>query len=466
MSTKRRDFLSRMSDGLYGAALSSLLAADTRPHVYDLKPKTPPLPVRAKAVIQLFMNGGPSQMDLLDPKPLLEKYAGQSPSRDLASQIRQVRDAGGIMPSPYKFQKHGQSGIEVSELLPHLAKRVDDIAVIRSMYTTHIAHDFALFIMHTGRIIPGRPTLGSWVVYGLGSENQNLPAYVVLDDPKGLPVNDIQNWQAGYLPGIYQGTRVRSEGMPLLNLKPDEAYPAGIDDLSRSMLHRMDMAHRANRQHQPDLDARLSTYELAARMQMEATDALDLSKESEATKERYGLNDDATATYGKRCLMARRLVERGVRMIQVFTEGNVWDHHTDLRKNLTYCCKKTDQPIGALLGDLKERGLLDTTLVAWGGEFGRLPIAQSPGPAAGRDHNPAGFTTWLAGGGIKGGTVFGATDEIGYKAEVDPVSVHDFNATILHQLGLDHRQLVFQREGRSERITDEYPVRVLSKILS
>ncbi len=466
MSTSRRDFLSRMSDGLYGAALSSLLAADGRPMVYDLKPKSPPLPVKAKAVIQLFMNGGPSQMDLLDPKPLLAKYAGQSPSRDLASQIRQVRDAGGMMPSPFKFQKYGQSGIEVSELLPHLAKRVDDIAVIRSMFTTHIAHDFALFIFHTGRMIPGRPTLGSWVTYGLGSENQNLPAYVVLDDPKGLPINDIQNWQAGYLPGIYQGTRVRSEGMPLLNLKPDEEYPAGIDDLSRTMLHRMDTAHRASRPSQPDLDARISTYELAARMQLEATDALDLAKESEATKERYGLNDDATATYGKRCLMARRLVERGVRMIQVFTEGNVWDHHTDLRKNLTYCCKKTDQPIGALLGDLKERGLLDSTLVVWGGEFGRLPIAQSPGPTAGRDHNPSGFTTWMAGGGVKGGTVFGSTDEIGYKAAEDPVSVHDFNATILHQLGLDHRQLVFHREGRNERITDEYPVRVLSKILS
>jgi hypothetical protein len=465
MSIERRDFLGRMSGGLYGAALSSLLAADVAPKAYDLKPKAPPLPVKARAVIQLFMNGGPSQMDLLDPKPLLEKYAGQAPSRDLASQIRQVREAGGIMPSPFKFQKHGQSGIEVSELLPHLAKRVDDIAVIRSMFTTHIAHDFALFIIHTGRMIPGRPSLGSWVVYGLGSENQNLPAYVVLDDPKGLPINDIQNWQAGYLPGIYQGTRVRSEGMPLLNLKPDEEYPAAINDLGSSLLHQMDSAHRAARPHQPDLDARLSTYELAARMQMEATDALDLGKESDATKDRYGLNDPETATYGRRCLMARRLVERGVRMVQVYTEGNVWDHHNDLRKNLTYCCKKTDQPIGALLGDLKDRGLLDSTLVVWGGEFGRLPIAQSPGPTAGRDHNPSGFTTWMAGGGVKGGSVFGSTDEIGYKAAEEPVSVHDFNATILHQLGLDHRQLVFHREGRNERITDEYPVRILSRIL-
>ncbi len=465
MST-RRHFLSHMSGGLYGAALSSLLAAETAPHIYDLKPKPAPLAVKAKSVIQLFMNGGPSQMDLLDPKPALEKYAGQAPGRDLASQIRQVREAGGMMPSPFKFQKYGQSGLEVSELLPHLAKHVDDLAVIRSMFTTHIAHDFALFIMHTGRMLPGRPTLGAWVVYGLGTENQNLPAYVVLDDPKGLPVNDIQNWQAGYLPGVYQGTRVRAEGTPILNLKPDEEYPSGITDLGSSLLHRIDTAHKLARPHQPDLDARLSTYELAARMQLEATDALDLAKESEATKERYGLNDPETSTYGKRCLMARRLVERGVRMVQVFTEGNVWDHHNDLRKGLTYCCKKTDQPIGALLGDLKERGLLDTTLVVWGGEFGRLPIAQSPGPTAGRDHNPSGFTTWMAGGGVKGGTVYGSTDEFGYKAQENPVSVHDFNATILHQLGLDHRQLVFRREGRNERITDEFPVRILKEILS
>lgn len=466
----RRDFFSRMSDGIHGAALVYLLgndlqAAEEQQVLYDLKPKPFHHPAKAKSVIQLFMNGGPSQMDLLDPKPLLEKYAGQPPSRDLASQIRQVRDAGGIMPSPYKFTKHGKSGIEVSELLPHLAKQIDDVAVIRSMHTTHIAHDFALFIMHTGRMLPGRPTLGSWVVYGLGSENQNLPAYVVLDDPKGLPVNDIQNWQAGYLPGVYQGTRVRAEGLPLLNLQPEEEYPAAVKDLGRSLLHDMDDAHRKSRPYQPNLDARLSTYELAARMQLEATDALDIGKETESTREAYGLNNDATMSYGKRCLMARRLVERGVRMVQVFTEGNVWDHHTDLRKGLPYCCGKTDKPIGALLADLKQRGLLDSTLVVWGGEFGRLPIAQSPGPTAGRDHNPSGFTSWMAGGGIKGGMVYGATDEIGYKAVEDPVSVHDFNATILHLLGMDHRKLVFQRDGRSERITDEFPVTILKKIL-
>jgi hypothetical protein len=334
------------------------------------------------------------------------------------------------------------------------------------MFTTHIAHDFAVFIMQTGRMLPGRPTLGSWVVYGLGSENQNLPAYVVLDDPKGLPVNDIQNWQAGYLPGVYQGTRLRSEGSPLLNLRPSEEYPPSVIDLTRSLLYRMDREHAGRHTNQPALEARISSYELAARMQIEATDAVDVSKESPETKEMYGLNDEQTASYGKRCLMARRLVERGVRMIQIYTEGNVWDHHHDLEKGLRYCCGKTDRPIGALLTDLKQRGLLDSTLVIWGGEFGRLPIAQKPGPGAGRDHGPAGFCTWLAGGGTKGGTVYGATDDIGYKAVEKPVSVQDFHATILYLLGLDHRKLVFPREGRSERITDEAAAIVLTELLA
>lgn len=473
----RRDFFSRFSDGLHGAALAWLLGGDlfssnpalansALPTVYDLKPKIPHIAPKAKAVIQLFMNGGPSQVDLLDPKPALEKFSGQSPGRDLASQIRAVREAGGLMPSPFRFAKHGQAGTAISELLPHLARRVDDIAVVRSMYTTHIAHDFAVFIMQTGRILPGRPTLGSWVVYGLGSENQNLPAYVVLDDPKGLPVNDIRNWQAGYLPGVYQGTRLRSEGLPLLNLQPAEEYPATVVDLTRSLLHRMDSAHSTQHPNQPSLEARISSYELAARMQIEATDAIDVSKESEQTKEMYGLNDEQTSSYGRRCLMARRLVERGVRMIQIYTEGNVWDHHRDLNKGLRYCCGKTDKPIGALLTDLKQRGLLDSTLVVWGGEFGRLPIAQKPGPDVGRDHGPAGFSMWLAGGGVKGGSVYGATDEIGYKAVENPVSVQDLHATILNLLGLDHRKLVFNREGRNERITDESAAMVLSKILA
>jgi len=436
------------------------------PATYDLKPKPAHHPHKAKAIIQLFMNGGPSQVDLFAYKPALEKYAGQPPGRDLASEIRAVREAGGLMPSPFKFSRHGKSGIEVSELLPHTAKHVDDMAIVRSMYTTHLAHEAALFIIHTGRMLSGRPSLGAWVVYGLGTENQNLPAYVVLDDPRGLPINHIQNWQSGYLPGIYQGTRVRSEGAPLLNLQPAEDWPSPVVDLSRSLLHRMDTAHRTQRPNQSDLDARIASYELAARMQLAATDALDVSKESESTREMYGLNEDLTASYGKRCLMARRLVERGVRMVQVYIESQIWDNHSNIAKDLRHCCGKTDKPIGGLLADLKQRGLLDSTLVVWGGEFGRLPIAQAPGPTAGRDHGPSGFTIWMAGGGVKGGTVYGATDDIGYKAALNRVSVQDFHATILHLLGMNHRDLVFAREGRNERITDEFPTRVVQEIIA
>jgi hypothetical protein len=380
--------------------------------------------------------------------------------------VRAVRETGGLMPSPYKFTKHGQSGIEVSEILPQLAECVDDMAIIRSMFTTHLAHEAALFLMHGGRILPTRPSLGAWVVYGLGSENQNLPAYVVLDDPKGPPINFIQNWQAGWLPAVYQGTRVRSEGSPILNLHAKQEYPASVVDLSRSLLHRIDQAHRDERPGNQELAARIANYELAARMQLAATDALDLSSESDHTKTMYGLDNELTASYGRRCLMARRLVERGVRMVQIYIEGQIWDNHTDIRKGLEYACGKTDKPAAALLKDLKQRGLLETTLVVWGGEFGRLPIAQAQGSHAGRDHGPSGFSVWMAGGGIKGGTVYGATDEIGFRAAENTVSVHDFHATILHLLGMNHRDLVFQREGRNERITDEYPARVVEQIIS
>lgn len=463
----RRDFFNRISDGLMGTALATLFAQDVagKQTLYDLTPKKPHHVSKAKSVIQLFMNGGPSQVDLFDYKPMLEKHAGQPPSRDLAAEVRAVRQTGGLMPSPYKFSRHGQSGIEISELLPHLGKVADEIAVVRSMYTTHLAHEAALFLMHGGRILPTRPSLGSWIVYGLGSENQNLPAYVVLDDPKGPPVNFIQNWQAGWLPAVYQGTRVRSEGSPILNLHAKQEYPGGIVDLSRSLLHRMDASHRDRHPGNVELEARIANYELAARMQMAATDALDVDQESAATKEAYGMNDERTASYGKRCLMARRLVERGVRLVQVYIEGQIWDNHNKLRPGLEYACGKTDRPAAALVADLKQRGLLDSTLVVWGGEFGRLPIAQDPGANAGRDHGPSGFSIWMAGGGIKGGTTYGSTDDIGYRAAENRVSVHDFHATILHLLGMNHRDLVFQREGRHERITDEFPARVVSDIL-
>lgn len=478
LNSTRRSFFSSVGSGLHGAALVYLLGQDlvspsvalagsSERRVYDLQERNPHFEPKAKSVIHFFMNGGPSQVDLFDPKPALLKYAGQPPGRDIANDIEFINEAGGFMPSPYKFAKHGQSGIELSEILPHLSEHVDDIALIRSMFTTHFNHEPAIFIMQGGRQLTDRPSIGSWIVYGLGSENQNLPAYVVLDDPKGLPINHVQNWQSGWLPPVYQGTRVRSEGSPLLHLKAEPEYPAAVLDVARTLLSRMDHDHLLQRPGQPELEARITNYELAARMQLTASDALDVSQEDEATKEMYGLNDEQTASYGKRCLMARRLVERGVRLVQIYIEAQIWDTHFELEKELGYACGKTDKPIAALIKDLKRTGLFDSTLLVWGGEFGRLPISQTRDMGvAGRDHGPTGFTVWLAGAGVKGGTVFGATDEIGYKAVENRVSVHDLHATILNQLGLNHRDLVFSHDGRDERLTDEFPSRVVKEILA
>jgi uncharacterized protein (DUF1501 family) len=290
-----------------------------------------------------------------------------------------------------------------------------------------------------------------------------------LDDPKGLPTIGIRNWQAGWLPPVCQGTRLRSQGTPMLNLEPPPGMPPRVLELERALLSRLATAHRDKRVAVGDLEARIASYELAARLQLSATDALDVSKETEATRELYGLNEELTASYGRRCLMARRLVERGVRLVQIYVEGQIWDNHSDLEKNLRYCCGKTDKPIAALLTDLKQRGLLDSTLIVWGGEFGRLPLSQmQPGREkhAGRDHGPAGFTSWMAGGGIKGGTVYGATDDLGYKAVHNRVSIHDFHATILHQLGLDFRRLVFNHNGLDEKLTGQEHAAVIQDILA
>jgi hypothetical protein len=474
----RRGFFSSVADGLHGAALASLLGGELFSPAgalaseagvqYDLTPKPPQFEPSAKAVIQLFMNGGPSQVDLFDPKPELAKYAGKTPSRDLTAVVVTPTENAGILPSPYKFAKHGQAGMDFSELLPHTAEHADDIAMIRSMYTETPNHEPALFMMHSGRIIPGRPSLGSWVAYGLGTENQNLPAYIVLDDPKGLPINGIHNWQAAWLPPIYQGTRFRSEGPPVLNLQPRPEWPDPVLEIQRDLLRKLDQTHLDKRPDEPDLAARISSYELAARMQLAASDALDLSQESEATKESYGLGDELTQSFGKRCLMARRLVERGVRFVQVYIEQQIWDNHNKLDSGLRYSCGKTDKPAAALLTDLKQRGLLDSTLVVWSGEFGRLPLGQGGGSnpdTLGRDHGPNGFTIWMAGGGAKGGTIFGSTDELGHRAVENPVSVHDFHATLLHMLGLSFRDLAYKRHGLDERLTDQFPARVVREIL-
>jgi hypothetical protein len=474
----RRAFFSRVAGGIHGAALAYLLgrdgygasAAGQERSVQDLKPRPPHFPARAKAVIHLFMNGGPSQMDLFDPKPILDKHHGRPYFDRIAGEIENIGAAGALMRSPFRFARRGQCGMWVSDALPHLAGHVDDIALIRSMYTTNLTHEPAIYLIQSGKMGPGRPALGSWVVYGLGSESQNLPAYVVLDDPLGLPINGIENWQSGFLPPLYQGTRFRSSGSPVLNLKPDVERPAEIDHRQRDLLTRLDRMHKAARPGQPDLDARIASYELAARMQLAASDSLDLSRESKATLTMYGIGHAPTDSYGRRCLIARRLVERGVRFVQLYINGQIWDNHTNLASELRAACARTDLPIAGLLTDLKQRGLLGETLVVWGGEFGRLPIAQLPADKderkAGRDHNKNAFCTWMAGAGIRGGTTYGATDELGLAAVENRVSVPDWHATILHLLGLRHDQLFIEQNGLKEKLTGVNEAHIVRGILT
>ena len=414
------------------------------------------------------MNGGPSQMDLFDPKPVLTKHHGEAYFDKVAADLTGPEQAGGLMKSPFQFAQYGKSGMWVSELLPYLSKHVDDLCMVRSMFTTHPNHEPALFQIHSGRTIPGRPSLGSWVVYGLGSENQSLPAYVVLDDPLGLPVNGQQNWHAGFLPPVYQGTRIRTNGSPILNLRPEREESSSMVDAARGLLSRLDEIHKRQHPRQLQLDARISSYELAARLQVEASDALDVSKESEATRQAYGIGEDATDSYGRRCLMARRLVERGVRFVQLYINGQIWDNHNQLESGMRSASERTDKPVAALLQDLKDRGMLDGTLVIWGGEFGRMPIAQLEGGLknAGRDHNPRGFSLWMAGGGVKRGITYGSTDDLGYESVENKVSVADWHATILHLIGMDYQRLVFDDNGLKEKLTSQFEANVVKAILA
>ena len=471
----RRNFLGRASGVIPAAALAYLLGRESRSaaaenSIPDLKPRQPHFEPKARSVIHLFMNGGPSQMDLFDPKPMLDKHHGEAYFDKIAGEVEFIKDAGALMRSPFKFARHGHCGAWVSEVMPHLAGVVDEIAFIRSMFTTNLTHEPAVYLIQSGKMGPGRPTIGSWVVYGLGSENQNLPAYVVLDDPLGLPVNGVENWQAGFLPPMFQGTRFRSTGSPLLNLKSEPDRPAEVTESERGFIAKLDRIHKLERPRQPILDARIASYELAARMQLAATDALDLSQESRKTLEAYGVGRQPTDSYGRRCLIARRLVERGVRFVQLFINAQIWDTHTSLATELKSACDRTDQPIAALLRDLKQRGLFDQTLVIWGGEFGRLPIAQLPADKnerkAGRDHNKNAFCTWLAGGGVRGGTVYGATDELGLKAVENRVSVPDWHATILHLLGLRHDELFVETNGLKEKLTGVEEAHIVKGILA
>jgi hypothetical protein len=472
----RRHFLATNALGIGGVALAwlldqeGLLAEPERPELerprYDLAPKVPHQPARAKAMISLFMQGGPSHLDLLDPKPALDRYNGTKYPGEVKYD-NAAQASATLLASPWKFKKHGQCGTEVSELLPHLAGVVDEITVVRSMHTGVNNHNQSIMAVNTGRPLPGRPALGSWLTYGLGSENRNLPAFVVLTDPGGVPIEGIHNWSNGWLPSLFQGTVVRPREPRILNLDPPAQLRGEPQRRSLAYLDRLNRAHLRDRPGELDLEARIATYELAARMQTAAREALDVGGESPATKKLYGLDDPATREYGTRCLIARRLVERGVRFVQVFTQGQLWDHHGSIRSGLPAACRKTDQPAAALVRDLKSRGLLDSTLVTWGGEMGRLPVIQNDAGAAnvGRDHNTYGFSMWLAGGGVKGGCVYGATDEFGHRAVTDVVTHQDYHATLLSLFGLDHRRLVYRRNGREQSLVDGQPCRVVHGIL-
>ena len=461
----RRQLLRKCGMGMGGLALAQIMAQaglaatpSTAPAdaINPLAPKLPPFPAKAKRVIHLFMNGGPSQVDTFDPKPSLTKFAGKALPMDY---LATERKTGAALASPFKFQKYGKSGIEVSDLFPNVAQSIDDICVIRSMNADVPNHEPSLLLMNCGEARLVRPSMGSWLTYGLGTENQNLPGFVVLC-PGGYPIQESQNWQSAFLPGTYQGTYVDTQHTELSKLIEHVNNPAGVT--TEEQRRQLDLLQQLNRRHgdarnrDAQLESRIQSFELAYRMQMDAADAFDVSREPKHIREMYG-----DGTQARQILIARRLVERGVRFVQVWHgAGQPWDNHDDLEVNHRNLAKQCDQAIGALLKDLKQRGMLEDTLVIWGGEFGRTPTVELPTPGSnagkinGRDHNHYGFTMWMAGGGVKGGYVHGATDEFGFKAVDKPVHVHDLHATILHLMGFDHENFTYRYAGRDFRLTD------------
>jgi hypothetical protein len=461
----RRDFLCRSGMGFASLGLAGLLASqglasaasDAGRSVSPLAPKGPHFAPKAKRVIHLFLNGGPSHVDTFDPKPALQKYAGKVLPR---ANLRTERKTGAAFPSPFKFQRYGKSGLEVSEIFSHTARCIDDICIIRSMHADVPNHEPSLLLLNCGEARQIRPSMGSWVTYGLGSDNQNLPGFIAMC-PGGYPIQETQNWQSAFLPGAYQGTYIDTQHTSVEKLVEhikNDSLSLVEQRRQLDLLRQLNERHQQRRQHDAQLEARIQSFELAYRMQMDATDAFDVSREPKYIRDLYG-----PGTQARQILIARRLLEKGVRFVQVWHgAGQPWDNHDDIEVNHRRLAQQCDQAIAALLVDLKQRGMLDDTLVIWGGEFGRTPTVELPSPGNnagkvnGRDHNHWGFTMWLAGGGVKGGYVHGATDEFGFQAVEDKVHVHDLQATILHLLGFDHERLTYRYAGRDFRLTDVY----------
>lgn len=455
--TTRRAFLERAGGGLGMLALASLfkqdgLLADENAS-NPLAPRPTHFPAKAKSVIFLFMSGGPSHVDLFDPKPDLIRLAGQPIPESFGTFKTRRAVAKNKLLAPLKpYSKRGQCGMEISDFLPNIAKFADDICLLRGCYGDSVTHPESVYLMNTGSILMGKPSMGAWTAYGLGTQNQNMPAFVVMPDPAGWPKGGAPAWGNGFLPAAYQGTLLRSGDSPILNLKT----PAGVSDTQQQAT--LGLINQLNRESLPagaedsSLGARIAAYELAYRMQSHAPEVVDIAKETEATRKLYGLDEKVTAEFGLRCLLARRMVESGVRFIQLYCgDTNGWDGHSDMLGNHTKLCAQSDLPVAGLLADLKSRGLFDSTLVVWGGEFGRTPMTEG---ANGRDHNPHGFCMWFAGAGIKGGQTIGSTDAVGLRAVEERTHAHDIHATMLHLLGMDHTRLTFMHNSRPERLTD------------
>jgi len=443
--SNRREFFSRAGSGLGAIALGSMLAEGAE------SLQKPHFPVKAKSVIWLFMEGGPSHIDLFDPKPKVNELSGQPMPASFGKLVTAMGTGGNtLMGSPRTWKQHGKSGMWVSDWYPHIAQHVDDMTVIRSCWANGLNHVGSVCQMNTGDILAGRPSLGAWVTYGLGTANKNLPTFVVLTDDKEV-LGGPKNWSSGFLPATFQGTQFRQGDTPILNLKPVEGVTDERQRNRLSLLKQLNQQWGADKTEDTDLDARVKSFELAYEMQSAGAEAVDISKETEATKALYGMDSDDTRQFGQNCLLARRLVERGVRFVELYCgSGSGWDAHSNIEANHGKWCKVSDRPIAGLLADLKRRGLLEDTLVVWGGEFGRTPFNEK---GNGRDHNPWGFTMWMAGGGAKGGQYVGATDEIGLRAVEKPCHVHDIHASILYAMGLDHLQTTYQHNGRAERPT-------------